>query len=389
MRILWAASSVGKGHIMRDIAIVNQLQGIADVEVDWLIPDPGGEFVRCRGYHVLDYSGQLSGSGKAYAQVFNSSTNEFNLMRYIKADTRLHKHDFFISKKAWEDKTYNVIIGDEAFWLLTGFASRWSKKPAPFIFLTDFIGTKAMRMRIRDHLIAWYNNIRFTMSFLGPDVYIYIGTAEEIPAERLGFLLPSRRKWAQRHCRFVQPIVNFDPMALPGKVLQREQLGLPKDGIIFLATIGPEGDYRARTAYIEKVFERLRSDFPVAHFIVVCPENGGKEWIQYYNYLDRLYEYFAASDFVFTQSGYGKVVELSALGVPFIGMPLDYHFEQEYVMSHRLEHYGVGKLVTLRDHSPEALAAEARKLMGKHPRKIAANNGIEVADIILGAIRRN
>ncbi|MGD0819518.1 MAG: glycosyltransferase [Desulfomonilia bacterium] len=370
---------------MRDIAIVNQLQRLTDVEVDWLVPDPGGEFMRNRGYTVLDHSGLLSGSGKVYAQVFDGSSNEINLMRYTKADTRLHKHDFFVSKKAWEDKVYNVIIGDEAFWLLTGFASRWAAKPAPFIFLTDFIGVKSMQPDMNDILFAWYNNLKFTMSFLGPDIYIYIGYAEEIPDEPMGFLLPGRRSWARRHCRFVRPIVSFDPEALPNKSTLRENLGLPVHKTLFIATVGPEGDAYKRTTDIESVLELLRSDYPDAHFVMVSPEAGRKDWIQYHGYLDELYKYFAAADFVLTQSGYGKVAELAATGTPFIAVPLDFHFEQEYVMAHRLDHYGVGKIVTLRNNSPETIAAMALQLMGQGGRRVSVDDGTEVACIILKA----
>jgi UDP:flavonoid glycosyltransferase YjiC (YdhE family) len=388
MRILWAVSSVGKGHIMRDIAIARQLQRLADCELDWLVPDPGGAFMRHRGYHVLDYSGQLSGSGKAYAQVFDGSANVFNLMRYTKADTRLHKHDFLVSKKAWQDKEYDVIVGDEAFWLLTGFASRWAKKPAPFIFLTDFIGVKSLQPGMKDNLFAWYNNLKFTMSFMGPDIYIYIGETGEIPDEKMGFLLPGRRSWAKRHCCFVRPIVNFTPADLPEIKTLRERLGLPVDKTLFLATVGPEGDYKKRTTDIEEALEFLRGDYPDAYFILVTPDAGKKDWIQYHRYLDRLYEYFAASDFVITQSGYGKVAELTALGIPFIAIPLDFHFEQEYVMAHRLDHYGSGSIVTLRNNSPQTVAATVLQHMGEEVHRIAVDNGTEVARIIMEAAKK-
>jgi hypothetical protein len=388
MRILWAVSSVGKGHIMRDIAIVSQIRRLTDCEIDWLVPDPGGEFMRHRGYNVLESSGQLSGSGKAYAQVFNGTTKVFNLMRYTKADTRLHKHDFVVSKKAWQDKAYDVIIGDEAFWLLTGFASRWAKKPAPFIFLTDFIGVKSLQPGMKDNLFAWYNNLKFSMSFMGPDIYIYIGEAEEIPDEKMGFLLPNRRSWAMRHCRFVRPIVNFDPAALPSKITLREQLGLPVNKILFLATVGPEGNYKKRTTDIEAVLELLRRDYPEAHFILVCPETGKKDWIKYCGYMDGLYRYFAAADFVLTQSGYGKVAELTALGIPFIAIPLDFHFEQEYIMAHRLNHYGVGRIMTLRNNSPQAFHAMVQQHMGQEVHRVPVDNGTEVARIILEAAKK-
>jgi hypothetical protein len=384
MKILWAVSSVGKGHIMRDLAIVNQLKILADVDIDWLAPDPAGNFLSNRGYNVLECSSRLAGSGKIYEQVFSGCAEEFNLMEYTRADTQLHKHDFMISATAWKENNYDVIVADEAFWLLTGFASRWEKKPAPFIFLTDFIGTKAMRSSLRNLFTAWYNNLRFSFSHMGPDLYLYVGDAEEIPDENLGFLLPGRRTWAQRHCRFVKPIVGFDPDAIQGKRVLRKQLGLPEDNKLFLATIGPEGKYEQRIAIIEQVFENLKVDFPDAYFIITGSGVGSKEWIHYHQFLDNLYQYFAASDFVITQSGYGKVTELSALGIPFIAIPLDYHFEQEYLMGHRLDRYGIGKSVTMRDHNPQEIVKIVHQLMNLEmllPVKV--DKGIEVANIIL------
>ena len=387
MRILWAVSSVGKGHIMRDIAIVTQLRRMTDAEIDWLAPDPAGEFLASRGYRVLECSAQLAGSGKTYAAVFATCTDEFNLMDYIRAETRLHMHDFNVSAQCWRTGAYDIIVGDEAFWLLTGFSSKPSAKPAPFVFLTDFIGTRAMRPRLRDMFTAWYNNCGFALSFRGPDVYIYIGSPGEIPAERFGLLLPSRRKWAQRHCRFVKPIVNFDPESLADKKALRTQLGLAEDKV-FLAIVGPEGDHARRLAQLEKVFEVLRADFPAAHFIVVSPADGTKQWIEYHRYLDKLYEYFAISDFVVIQSGYGKVAELSSLGVPFIAIPLDYHFEQEYMMAHRLKHFGVGRLMTLRDHPPGIIAREIKEAVAKEVQRVPVDAGSEVAGIILETYRK-
>ena len=226
------------------------------------------------------------------------------------------------------------------------------------------------------------------MSYLGPDMYIYIGNAEEIPAERFGFLLPGRRSWAQQHCRFVKPIVNFNPDTFTEKKTLRKQLGLPEDHYMFLAVVGSEGGYIYRMAQIEKTFELLRQDFPDAYFILVGPVTGVKKWIQYRCFLDKLYEYFAASDCVFIQSGYGKVVELSALGVPFIAIPLDYHFEQEYVMAYRLKHYGVGKLITLRHHSPQEIAREAKESVKKKVQRIPADVGTEVGRIIIETVQK-
>jgi hypothetical protein len=383
MRILWAVSSVGKGHVMRDIAIVTQLHHLADVEVEWLAPEPAGEFLRARGDTVLDCSSQLTGSGNVYAQVFHHCTDEFNLIEYIRRETPLHHHDFAVSRQAWKTTEYDVVVGDEAFWLLSGFSSHQAAKPAPFVFLTDFIGIKAMRPRIRDMVTAWKMNLGFIMSYAGPDVYVYIGDVEEIPTERFGLLLPRKRQWAQQHCHFVKPIAAFDPDMVRKKKPLRKRLGLPENRRIFLAIIGREGNHEYRMAQIEKTFACLKHEFPEAHFLLVGPEGGSKNWIHYHRYLEKLYEYFVASDCVLTQSGYGKVIELSALGIPFIAIPLEYHFEQEDVMAHRLNHYGTGKLMALRDCSPQQIAQEAKELMKRPTQRIAVDNGTEVGTIIL------
>jgi UDP-N-acetylglucosamine:LPS N-acetylglucosamine transferase len=117
--------------------------------------------------------------------------------------------------------------------------------------------------------------------------------------------------------------------------------------------------------------------------MLVGPEAATRTWIHDYRYLEKLYQYFAASDFALIQSGYGKTVELSALGVPFIAIPLDYHFEQEYLMAHRLKNDGLGKLITLRNHSPEEIAKEAQESLKQQGGSIPVDDGREIASIIL------
>jgi hypothetical protein len=382
VRVLWASSSVGKGHVVRDLAVVGRLQALAGAEVDWLVPDPGGDYLRSRGQRVLEQSHLLAGSGKTYATVFAECSDEFNLMDYVRADTRLHKRDFNISRQVWKQSHYDVVVADEAFWLLTGFVSRWGRKPAPFIFITDFIGTKALIPRARDRWTAWQNNLKFIFSHLGVDKYVYIGDPAEIPEERLGFLLPGGRKWALRHCLFIKPIVPFRVGELPGKWTLRRQLGLSEEGPLFTAALGPEGQCLARSETIEQLFELLKRDYPKASFLVVGPSAGSRGWIRYERHLEGLYRYFAASDLVITQCGYGKVAELSALGVPFLAIPLDYHFEQEYIMGRRVRHYQSGELVRLREHTPQTLKPVVDRWIRRSPARVAVDDGSELACLV-------
>jgi UDP:flavonoid glycosyltransferase YjiC (YdhE family) len=370
---------------MRDLAIVTQLDR-RGVEVDWLAPAPAGDFLRRKGCRVVSQSDELSGSGRLYDRILATRTDDFNLMAYVQGDTRLHRHDFLASVGAWRDAGYAAIVGDEAFWLLSGFVSGWAPKPAPFIFLTDFIGTKAMTPSLRERWQSWHQNLRFTFSHRGPEAYVYIGSAGEIPDEPLGFLLPRRRAWAERHCRFVKPVVGFDPEKPLDKASARQRLGLPGEAPLFVATVGPQGGHRTRTAHLEEAFDRLRARHPDAVFLLICPEPGQRGWVRYHRHLEPLHEYFAASDFAFIQSGYGKVAELMALGVPFVALPLDHHFEQEAFMAHRLRHHGVGRVATLRDHPPETLAAMAEAGMGRPVPRIPVDDGGEIAEVVLQAV---
>jgi hypothetical protein len=86
---------------VRDIAIARQLGALADVEIDWIAPHPAGEFLERRGHRVLDCSSRLAGSGRVYQRVFAECTDEFNLMDYIRAESKLHRRDFEVSSAAW------------------------------------------------------------------------------------------------------------------------------------------------------------------------------------------------------------------------------------------------------------------------------------------------
>ena len=226
MKILWAVSSVGKGHVIRSLTIAGKLKSMSDADIHWLVPAPAEPFMQQRGCNVLPISSRLDGSGKAYDQVFADCTDEFNLMDYIRVETKLHKPDFMVSREAWENTAYDVIVGDEAFWLLSGFSSKWGQKPAPFVFITDFIGTRAMRRRISDILTAWKNNLGFSFSYMGPDRYIFIGSPEEIPDESFGPFLPNRRQWAQKALLFCQAHHEFRSVRITGPKTNPKPTGI-------------------------------------------------------------------------------------------------------------------------------------------------------------------
>ena len=173
MEILWTLSSVGLGHLISDIAIVEKMQEISDAKVDFLVPGPITDKVPDK-YHVLYESNLLKGSGNAYYKVFKKCKDKFDLISFIREDSKYYKHDFEITINVLKKNGYSALVGDEAFWLLSGFGRRWAKKEVPFIYITDFIGMKAMDGSIFKKIYIWNKNLQFTMSGNIPDLSIFV-----------------------------------------------------------------------------------------------------------------------------------------------------------------------------------------------------------------------
>jgi len=382
MKILWTLSSVGLGHLMRDISIIEKILEISNLNIDLLVPKPALDKVPDK-LNLIPESYKLKGSGNAYYKVFKDCKDKFDLINFIKEDSKHYKHDFKVTIDLINTKDYSMLIGDEAFWLLSGFGMKWAKKRIPFIYITDFIGMKAMDDSIRNKMYVWFKNMQFAMTGNIPDLSIFIGSPEEIPNERFGFLLPNQRKWAKKYYNFEKPILKMDSKVGYDKIDLRDKLNLPIDKKIYLSIITNTGDYFKLFKIIENTYEIIKKKFPDSYFIMIAPEKGSRKFINYYKYLNNLYKYFYASDFVITQTGYGKIIELSALRVPFISIPLDYHFEQEYIMNHRLNFYSTGKQVLLREISSEMLFDEINNFETKESRMLDVDDGTEVAKIII------
>jgi UDP-N-acetylglucosamine:LPS N-acetylglucosamine transferase len=57
-------------------------------------------------------------------------------------------------------------------------------------------------------------------------------------------------------------------------------------------------------------------------------------------------QYLAACDVAVVQGGLSTCMELTAAGTPFIYVPLEHHFEQNFHVRHRLEQYRAGRAMS-------------------------------------------
>jgi UDP-N-acetylglucosamine:LPS N-acetylglucosamine transferase len=82
-------------------------------------------------------------------------------------------------------------------------------------------------------------------------------------------------------------------------------------------------------------------------------------------YVPDLYLRMAAADVAVVQGGLTTTMELTAARVPFIFVPLQHHFEQNFHVRHRLESYRAGQCASYAEVcDPDWLAETLVKLLG-------------------------
>jgi UDP-N-acetylglucosamine:LPS N-acetylglucosamine transferase len=83
-------------------------------------------------------------------------------------------------------------------------------------------------------------------------------------------------------------------------------------------------------------------------------------------YLPDLYRHLAACDLAVVQGGLTTCMELTALGKPFVYVPLIRHFEQNFHVRKRLDRYEAGRCLAYPEAAdPEALAEIIAKELGR------------------------
>jgi len=391
-RILWALSSVGYGHLFRDIPVIDKLIYMANVEIDILVPAPLYSHRILDSYNVLEDSRALKSSGVVYENVFRDKENTFDLYEFIIEDAKYHLNDCEVTKKLMERKSYNLIVADEAFWLLTGFSMGWLEKSAPFVYMAEFVGMKCMEKTPVKENFFRIKNSQFIYTKQKMDLMIYWGFLHEIPDEEFGKGLPNQLLWVKDNCYCAKPIFRLKKTGLPDKKEVKDKMGFQNGSKLFLGIAsGVAKSFNLKLCeLLEECFDLIRSSEKDASFIILCKDKDKttkRDFIQYFDYLDNLLEYMWISDVVITQAGLSKIVELLSLGVPFISIPMDYHFEQEFYIGQRLKNYrNQARHLLLRELSPEILYGNIKELIGLKDAekvKLEVDDGTEVARLIV------
>ncbi len=366
INILFSCSTVGLSHIKRNLLLIEEFHNNPNYSIDILLSKNLNDHESLKKYNVLPESIELKSNGQIHDEVLsNAKTGDWDLTEFIRLDSKFHKHDCEITNKVLKRKKYHFVIADEAFWFLTGLSMDWIEKDFTFIYSSEFIGMINMKPDPKIDNYYRIKNFEFLMSTKKMDHFIYYGKILDIPDIPFGRNLPNQREWAIKNCIFASP-------ELPQKTKSDKndlhlELSVPSDKKVYLLIA-----YSSSNEFNKKLYSLALECFLLINktsvnnhfifytfneFVTGLPSN-----FQHVKPSSHLYKYMQISDFVISQAGILKLLELLELKKNSIIIPHDYHFEQEYWMKRRILYTTGIEHCLLRELTPESLYETIVKL---------------------------
>ena len=368
--ILFISGSVGLGHIVRDIAIANELRKIdPQMNISWLATHPATELLKAHKEKILPECNLLGNHSTDIE--YSARGLEVNLLKYVIKVKDTWKKNFEVFRRVVNNQKFDLYIGDESYEISNGLRKNINLKKAPYITIFDFLGLDSMSKNPLETIGTYYlNRIWVDMGKIS-DLCLFVGSPEDIPDKRFGIFLPNRREFATNHCKFIGYILQFDPGRYMNKNRIRNKLGC-KDDLLVVVAIGGTSVGKALLELCIKAYPLIRKRLPHLKMVLVCGPRFSPELmkvpegVKVMGYVPNLFEYYAACDLAIVTGGFTTTLELTALKKPFIYFPLEHHCEQQIYVRNRLDRWKAGVRMSYSTTTPEELAE-----------KIIASIGVE------------
>ena len=395
-KILFVSGSLGLGHVVRDLEIVKELRRLRpDIEVSWMAESPASDMLEKGGEKLLPETSLLFKSNA----VLEESAKEYqaNLVQWAMNVRKGWAENGEVYSKVFESYDFDLCIGDETYDILIEMVNDPSFKKCPFVVIYDFLGLDASTWNPVDHIAAYVTN-RLWVKFLRSEPplankSIYIGELEDVPDRGFGFMLPNRRRLAEKICDFVGYILPADIVNYKDKAKARQLLGYGNDPLV-LCSIGGTSVGKSLLDLCIATFPLIKAKVPNLQMILVCgprvaPESiKAPEGVKVLGYVPNLYRHLGAADLCIVSGGGTITLELTALEKPFLYFPLEKHFEQEVGVANVCKRHRAGVRMTSSKTTPESLAEAILSNLGKTVdyAKIPINGSKEAARIINGLL---
>lgn len=352
-KALYISSPIGLGHARRDVAIATELRTLEpDLEIEWLAQDPvtrvlevAGERLHPASLHLLVESTHVE---------HESGEHDLHAFEALRRMDEILVANFMVFAEAVADYAPDLVIADEA-WEVDHFLHENPElKRFQFAWMTDFVGWLPMPDggAREAGLTADYNAEMLEQRARFPrlrDRSIFVGSPSDIVPMNFGPGLPDIRDWTQDNFDFSGYVMGSPPPTGPERKALRRKLGLHPDHRLCIVTVGGTAVGEPLLQRILHAVPLVRRAIPELHFLIVTgpridastlPRLRG---VRIRGFVPDLADYLAACDIAVVQGGLTTCMELTAAGTPFVYIPLEHHFEQNFHVHHRLDRYGGGR----------------------------------------------
>ncbi|HEU5300389.1 MAG TPA: alpha/beta fold hydrolase [bacterium] len=374
-RALFVSSSIGLGHIQRDLAIARELRALVpDLQIHWWAQHPVTEALEAAGEIIHPESHrQARETAHWEAEAEEHRLHAFYAFRRL---DEIFVANFMLFHDITRDGAYDLWIGDEAWEVDYFLHENPELKCAPYVWLTDVIGFLPVDPEGDPReaaLCADYNAEMIEQRARYPrlrDLSLYIGELEELPDAPFGPGLPTIREWAQGWYTPVGYVLPFDPAAYHDPAALRRRLGYGTGYPLLLSAVGGTHVGCSLLDRVAEGYAQLRETSPQARMVMVTgpridpatlPEIPGLEKRAY---VHNLFEHLACADAAIVQGGLTTTMELVAARRPFAHVPLRAHWEQQHHVDFRLRYYGARNRLEYDTLTPGRVAQALQGLIG-------------------------
>jgi pimeloyl-ACP methyl ester carboxylesterase len=398
--VLWLCSPIGLGHVLRDLAVARALRTrIPELRIEWLTQSPVTAVLEAEGEIVHPASRALASEAAHWES--EAAAHDLHAFHAFRRMDEILCANYGVFDDIVRETTYDMWVGDESWELDHFLHENPERKVAPYTFMTDVVGFLPVDPSGDEreaHLCADYNAEMIEHVGRYPhlrDRAVFFGGFDELPDASLGAGLPTVRDWSARNFVSVPYVLPFAASEYRDPAALRRRLGYGTGYPLYVAAVGGTSVGRALLELTAAAFELVRKEQPDARMLMVAgprldpgalPDVDGMDKV---GYVPALFEHLACADVAIVQGGLSSTMELVAARRPFVYFPLAHHFEQQYFVAHRLNHYGAGIRMDYATTTPPDLANAIRHAAATGPRyRSVPPDGADRAAGLLAAVLR-
>lgn len=373
-RVLFVSSPIGLGHVLRDLAVADELRALhPGLQIDWLTQPPVVGVLQARGERVHPASRFLAGeTGHLESE---AGEHDLHVFRAVRSMDEILVANSMVFADLVDDEHYDLWIADEGWDVDAFLHDNPELKSAAYAWLTDFTGWLPMDDGgpAEAALTADWNAERVERGRRSPrlrDRSIFVGNEDDLVDVPLGPGLPTVREWGRERYDFSGYVLGEAPEVDRAEV--RAALGYRPDERVCVVTVGGSGVGAALLGRTADAVALIRERVPGLRVVLVTGPRidpasvSAPAGVEVHGYLPDLRRHLAASDLAVVQGGLATTMELTAANRPFVYVPLRHHFEQQVHVPHRLARYGAGRRLDYAEAvDPERLAEVVAAELGR------------------------